>query len=295
MRLRSVPDDLDDLAVLCGNTAAYRMARSTRTSRDLATELSDVLGPHAPIVDLYLDELSYAPVEHLAILARRGTRIVFAPTIDSALTSAAAARRRQRSLSWDEARQIRIDYGPASGAAAAYDQETDWLIFPTSYAHKERKRAVLHELGHALTMGRAQVRAALLRGLPRGMERHVFSHHYEVGGDPEQTLRQRVLEALAEGYILLVDGRLDQLPQALASELIFMLQTVDDGEQVRFEFQQTPNGERTASRASEREIVGVDDPEHGHLFAPVRLDRSAEPWSLSEDQLAARRRRSRTA
>lgn len=127
------------------------------------------------------------------------------------------------------------------------------------------------------------------------LRRHVFSDGYEVPGDAAQTLRQRVLEALAEGYIYVIEGRCEELPDALASELLFMLQTVDEGDRVRFEFEQTDTGERTASRASEREIIVGSDPEYGHLFAPLRVGRHAEPWSLADNELATRRSRRRDA
>ena len=74
-----------------------------------------------------------------------------------------------------------------------------------------------------------------------------------------------------------------------------MLQTVDDGETIRFEFERTPDGDRTSSRLSERQIVDSSDPEEGHLFADMRLDPDAAPWDLISDELAARRRRDSAA
>ncbi len=219
---------------------------------------------------------------------------MFAPTIDAALTSGWADDRRGRRLSWDEARQTRIDYGPESHAGGVYDAGLNALVFPTGYRAKDLKGVVLHELGHALTLDRAQVRSSLITGLPSRLQRHVFSDFY-TGANANETLRLRVLEALAEGYAYMVDGRLDELPAALSSELTFMLQTVDEGETIRFEFERTPDGDRTSSRLSEREIVDSSDPEEGHSFADMRLDPDATPWDLTSDELAARRRRESAA
>jgi hypothetical protein len=291
MRLLHGDEGLDDLAVLSGQTSAYRMSTSRPESRLLARELSDVFGPRAPIIDLYLDALSFAPPAHMEILRRRGTRVVFAPTIDVALTSDEAATKIGQPFTLTEIIDLREGYGPESGVAAVYDPRLDWLVFPTAYAQRDYKRAVLHELGHALTLHRASPREILLTGLPRRMRLHVFSPAYADPVDPAQTLRQRTLEALAEGYIYLIDGRRDELPEALASDLIFMLQTVDEGQSLRMEFDRTGSGERTATRASKHELIDGADPEHGHLFASMRAGRTPERWSLAEDELGARRRR----
>lgn len=284
-------DRLDDLNALAGNTASYAMARSSADSRQSARAISDVIGSWAPIIDRYLDALSFAPRAHLELLRWRGARIVFAPTIADALTTELAAQQRGRPLDLCETWEVRVEYGPDGGVAAVYDPDTDWLIFPTAYCNKDLRRAALHELGHALTVRRATIREGMLDQLPVRLHRHVFSTGYEVPGDPAQTLRQRVLEALAEGYIYVIEGRGEELPDALSSELVFMLQTVDEGDRVRFEFEKTDTGERTASRAAKREIVDGDDPEYGHLFAPLRVGRHAEPRSLAADELAARRSR----
>lgn len=271
------------------------MSRSCPESRQVARRISEVVGSPAPIIELYLDALSFAPASHMELLERRDAQIVFAPTVADALVSDRAAERRGRVLDLHETWRVRVDYGPRSQVAGAYDPDTDWLIFPTGYATRDLKRLTLHELGHALTLKRATVRTSMLQGLPSRVHRHVFSDGYVVEGDPQQTLRQRVLEALAEGYRYVIDGRGDELPPALTSELLFMLQTVDNDDQVRFEFQRGDTGERTASRASEREIIDASDPEYGHLFAPLRTGRTAEPWSLADDELSQRRRRTDAA
>jgi hypothetical protein len=295
VQLFGADDRLDDLDALAGNTASYSMARSSPDSRQSALAIADVIGAWAPIIDHYLDALSFAPRAHVGLLTERGARIVFAPTVADALTSERAAERRGRPLDLYESWQVRVEYGPDAGVAGVYDPDTDWLVFPTAYCCRDLKRLTLHELGHALTVKRAAMRECLLERLPVRLHRHVFSSGYEVPDDPAQTLRHRVLEALAEGYIYVIEGRSAELPDALASELVFMLQTVDEDDRVRFEFEQTDTAERTASRASKREIIDGSDPEYGHLFAQLRVGRRAEPWSLADNELATRRSRRRDA
>jgi len=165
--------DLDDLAVLSGGTAHYRMSWSNERSLRTAQTMTRVFGPNAPIVERYLNALSFAPRAHLEILIRRDAEIVFAPTIDAALTSEWAERRRGRALTMAEARAVRIDYGPESNAVGVYDPDTDALIFPTGYCTRDLQHVVLHELGHALTMPRATFRAQLIKNLPRRLDRLV--------------------------------------------------------------------------------------------------------------------------
>ena len=286
--------DFNELRVVMGDADSYRLSHSTDASREAARRIAAVIGPRVPVIDLYLEALSYAPANHLVQLAERGTRIMFGPTIDAVLRSGWAARRRGRELSSSEARRMRIDYGPESRTAAAYDPSTDALIFPTAYRAADLADVVLHELGHALTIPRAQVRPALIEDLPSRLYRHVRSDCY-TGVTPEDTLRRRALEALAEGYVYMIDGRMGQLPAALLSELTFILQTVEDGLRIRLEFETTPDGERTSRRVTQREIIDGTDPDEGHLFASTRLDPDAVPWDLCDDELAAARRRRRPA
>jgi hypothetical protein len=115
-------DHLDDLDALAGNTASYSMARSSLESRQSAWAISDVIGAWAPIIDRYLDALSFAPSSHLALLAKRGARIVFAPTIADALTSetvGSAARRGARLVrDLEGPDRVRTD----AGVAGVYDR-----------------------------------------------------------------------------------------------------------------------------------------------------------------------------
>lgn len=287
-------DDLSDLSRLNGQSSAYRMDRSSERSMRVARAMAVVLGQPAPIIDRYLEALSCAPAEHLALLNRRGTRIVFAPTIYAALASPWAARRRDGgALSFDDEANTRARFGADSLAAAAYDSSTDALIFPTSYCSRSLKHAVLHELGHAITLGRVEVRPKLLEGLPKRIAHHVLSDFY-IGPTPEVTMRNRIFEALAEGYVELVEGRFEKLPPALSSELLFMLMTMEEGSHVHLDLEETPDGGfRTASRISPREIVDGGHPGLGSLFAPVQEGHALEEWRLQDDEVAAARRRGR--
>jgi hypothetical protein len=282
LKLRADRYEFDDLTVLSGATPHLKLTRSTEQARATARAIATVIGPYAPVIDHYLDALSFAPDRHLEMLKARGARIVFAPTIDAALTNSWADARRGRQLSPDELLDIRRRYGPDSRAAGVYDLGTDTLIFPTAYRARDVRLIVLHELGHALTLRRAALRDALLVGLPDSMRRHIFLGGYG-------SLRQQVWEALAEGYVWLVDGRIGELPSELASELTFILQTVEEDDSVRFEFQSTPEGDRTASRVSRHKIIDETDPEHGAALAPMRLPPGAEAWDLARNELAARR------
>lgn len=290
MRFLGQAEQLDDLETLSGNTARYSLSRSSVESRQVARELALVIGQDAPVIEHYLDALSFAPASHLEQLARREAAIVFSPTIADALTSDRAANRRGRLLDLVEIARARDQYGPGSGVAAVYDPDTDWLVFPTAYCSYNLKRTTLHELGHALTVKRAEIRPSLLERLPRTLGRHVFSAHYVVDGDPDATMRNRVHEALAEGYILLISGRGDELPAVLSSELVFMLQTVDEGGRTRIEFEDADDRDCPSSQAGLNEIVDATDPEYASLFASLELGTKLEPWRLVDNELAERRR-----
>lgn len=284
----------DELSVVSGESEGYRLTRSSDGTREVAQTLATIIGPRAQIIDSYLTALSYAPANHLRLLRYRKTRIVFAPTVDEALLGDWAAARRGRELTPWEARQVRRDYGPESGVVGVFDGSINALVFPTAYRCRDLLPVVIHELGHALTVARAQIRASLLDDLPRRVRNHVFSDYY-ASEDAAETLRNRVHEALAEGYVELIHGRQESLPPALLSELLFMLQSVEDGDHVRFEFENTPDGPRTSSRVSRHEIIDCTDPDEGHLYASVRMTRDAAAWDLVDDELAAQRKKRRRA
>ncbi len=93
-------------------------------------------------------------------------------------------------------------------------------MFPTGYCCIDLEHAVLHELGHALTWHQAQRdttdRSAILRDLPFGIRRHVRNYVKR---------EDKILEVLAEAYVMYVVGRENELPAAVASELVAMLST----------------------------------------------------------------------
>ena len=261
-------------------------SRASEKSRLLARKLSLLVGDEAPVIDRYLDVLALAPPEHLALLLRRGSRIVFAPTIPHALLSDAAAARRANVLTAEERLKLRADYSPESGTAAIFDPTLNLLVFPTHYVTRDLERVVLHELGHALTMVLANPRPALLRGLPPGINRHIRDRAYGPDGDPE-TLRIRVYEALAEAYVYVVVGRDSELPMAILSDLMFILTTVEGDKGIRFEFDEESG--RTLSRLSESRLVFPDDPKLGHLLAKRPPDAMSLPNAVASAQPEARK------
>jgi hypothetical protein len=293
--VRAAPDEFASLA------ESRPGSRASEASWLLARRLSVVVGEHAPVIDRYLAVLAMAPAEHLQLLLRRGTRIVFAPTIEHALLSEPACKKRGTPPSAAERMKLRSEYSPESGTAAIFDPVLDFLIFPTHYCARDLERVVLHELGHALTMPLANPRPALLKNLPKEIARHIKHRGYGPDGDPE-TLRQRVLEVLAEAYVFVVVGRHAELPSAVMSDLFFILAAVEGDEGIRFEFDEDTG--RTLSRLCRSELVFPEDPELGGLMA----SRPAEGEALeareldaplvqikSEDELAHRRARREAA
>jgi hypothetical protein len=293
--IRHQPDDFSLL------TEAGAGSRPSEESWRLARKLSIVVGEEVAVIDRYLAVLAMAPPEHLDLLLHRGTRIVFAPTIEHALLSQPAAQRRGAELTARDRMKLRSEYSPESGVAAIFDPALNLLVFPTHYCTRDLEHVVLHELGHALTMCLANPRSILLKNLPAEIDRHIRHRGYGPDGDPE-TLRQRVFEVLAEAYVFTVVGRGAELPPAVMSDLMFILTTVESDEGIRFEFDE--DSERTLSRMSESRLVFPDDPEFGALLAcrppdgveleARELDQPAASVS-SEDELAKRRARRRAA
>jgi hypothetical protein len=278
-------------------TDAGSGTRFSERSRLFARNLSLVLGEQAPVIDRYLDVLALAPPEHLDLLRRRGTRIIFAPTIPHALLSPVAAERRGQEPSPEERLKLRSEYSPESGTAAVFDPILNLLVFPTHYIARDLEHVVLHELGHALTMPLATLDPRLLDGLPSAIAKHVNSRAYGPEGQKE-TLRLRVNEALAEAYVFLVVGRGSELPHALLSDLMFILATVEGEKGIRFEFDEDSG--RTLSRLCESELIFPNDPDWGHLLAgrpPDGVELEVRDLGYSPDGVdeLAKRRRCRAA
>jgi hypothetical protein len=288
MRLRRMP--VDPLSI---HVVATPGTRQTEESWRLARGMATVLGPEVPVIERYLAALSSAPLQHMDLLRRRGTRILFSPTIAHGLASAWAADRRGRELSPAEIWEIHIRY-PEVDTAAVYDSDIDALVLPTSYVARDIERIVLHELGHALTLGHVTVRASLLLDLPRDIACHALDPRYGDPADPA-TLERRVNEVIAESYVFLAVGREAELPADVLSEVVFILTSVaEDETRIRFEFDADTG--RTATRVARSEIVSHEDPELGHFFAsPPSMDTHLEARALGTNDLAAERLRRRRA
>ena len=187
----------------------------------IAKRLSRVFGEHVPIVERYWQALASASEQDLLRLRRAGIEIVFAPTIGSALQTAWAVRRRGREVDAEELRALEERYGRNSKAAAAYFSDVRALVLPTATCAADLEHVVLHELGHALTFDAASARACGRRELLEDLPAHLRLHlsHYRQGPEPE-AVAERVLEALAESYVLLMVGREAELPHGLLSELL---------------------------------------------------------------------------
>lgn len=284
----SVPDPFDlGLVALPGT-------RPTEEAAHVAQELALRMGEHSPVIDVYLRSLSKVPANHLRFLQLRGTRVVFAPTIAAALESKWAAARRGRPLTAAEALDGRTRYSREAQVAALYEPGLDLVILPTTWTSKAVDRVVLHEVGHALTFHQAEVRVGLLVGLPPGLAQHVLNPTYGAEGDAH-TLRRRCLEALAEAYVYLVTGRVEELPGSLLSELMFILTAVADADDsIRLDF---PEGDQpTALRVPGSSIIGPEDPHLGWIFSSeVSPNEALETHELADDELARHRRRRHAA
>lgn len=192
--------------------------RPTLLAREAAARMKIVIGPDSDAEGRYLDALSYAERCHLISLRKRGCLILMAPSIAHGLDSGPAAIRRGRELTTWEQSENQILYGPDSGVVAIYDPQIDALVMPTARAAEDPEHAVLHELGHALTLARAGnfELASLLPGLPHEIARHIAQAGYN-----SEFLR--VAEILAEAYAWLVVGRIAELPSNLVSAVQFIL------------------------------------------------------------------------
>jgi hypothetical protein len=296
--LRLVRHQAHDFSLLTQSSPGSRVSER---SWKLARKLSIVVGEPAAVIDRYLAVLAMAPSEHLDLLLRRGVRIVFAPTVEHALLSEPATQRRKAELTAKDLLKLRSDYSPESRVSAVFDPSVDLLVFPTHYCVEDLEHLVLHELGHALTMQMANPRPLLLKNLPPDIDRHIRDRGYGPDGDPE-TMRQRVFEVLAEAYVYTVVGRANELPDAVMSDLMFILTTVESDEGIRFEFDEETG--RTLSRMCESRLIFPDDPHLGHLLAKrpppgvvlEARDLDAPTTEITdEDELARRRARRKAA
>jgi hypothetical protein len=196
-------------------------------AQELAEDIAVTIGDHRPTIDEYLWMLGYAPIAHIDALRRRGALIAFAPTIAHFLASSEADRRRLArgypTLSLNERACIVREFGAESSAVAVYDPATDALVLPFLRPGPDKLRALLHELGHAVTHHRLAGQEAdyshVLGLLPRRIQRHL-----ECGYPADVAIRVR--EAFAEAHAMLVCGRVAELG-VMASELIGILNAME--------------------------------------------------------------------
>jgi hypothetical protein len=193
--------------------------RPSTEAREVATQMTVLVGDPAPAVSRYLDATSCIPAEHLRYLHARGTRIVMAPSIAVGLDSGIAGERRGRPLTQAEFDQAVRDYDPLrSRVAGLYDPPLDLVFLPTSYSTGDPEWQIVHEIGHALTIARigSLDADALLSTLPAEIRDHVLQPGYE-------QREQKVAEVLAETYAWMVVGREEMLNRDLLSALVAML------------------------------------------------------------------------
>jgi hypothetical protein len=248
--------------------------RSTEEAFEAARRLKVVIGPDRPVIDRYVEALSWADPTHVELFGRLGGLIVFAPTIPDGLHSDRLAFRRSKPLSETQRRNNELNYGPESGTLAVYAPEIDAVVLPTTYVGPDLERTVHHEIGHGLTLhaayGWAEGAGHLLKGLPPGIVEHLDQPSYGIPGRPGTT-RLRVLEALAEAYAYICVGRAEELPPAIVSAVMDIMATMErQRRRPRSEIDEITG--ITASRALPSEIIRADDPDLGYLFDPRKSD-----------------------
>lgn len=176
----------------------------------------------------YLHGFAYVPPVDMHALHDRGMAIAVAPGIMHVVESEWANRRRGHPL---RAGQQRTWEQLERRSLAIYEAALDLIICPLApledkaYGRLDREYPAVHEVGHALTyhaaFRTAPYRADLLEGLTPAIARHV--NRYPQGSSPA-AVRERVLEALAEAYRLMIAGCDRHVPRALSSALLAILQ-----------------------------------------------------------------------
>ena len=252
----------------------------------IAETISITVGEHHPEIDDYLSLLGYAPTQHLLGLRQRGAKIFFAPTIAHYLHSAEADRRRTargypKMTANDRAATAR-EFGSSSSALAIYDPQTDALVLPYLRRSPDKLRALLHELGHAMThhqlAGREDKYAHVLSRLPERIRQHLAC-----GYAPD--LAVRVHESFAEAYAMLVCGRAEELG-LIVSDLVGILSSVHErpGPPKNPRWTLDPSTGRSASLTAPDAIESVGPIPDIDQPLPVRS--TAEARRASEEQAA---------
>jgi hypothetical protein len=245
-------------------------SRQSQGAYVIAKRLSRVFGECAPVVERYWQALASASQQDLLRLRRAGIEIVFAPTIASALRTDWAVRRRGRELTAQELGALEESYGPDSKAAAAYFSDVRALLLPTATRAADLEHVVLHEVGHALTFDAASARTSerpeLLDDLPAHLRRHVA--HYRQGTEPE-AVAERVLEALAESYVLLTVGRETEIPHGLLSELLGIMSEMDSPHPSPNRSGVDRKQARSATYLDQHQLIDRSDQRDGHELAAL--------------------------
>jgi hypothetical protein len=174
----------------------------------------------ASVIDEHVLALAVAPTHDLHRLKWSNCAIMFANSFLAAADSEEANWRRQGPLREESRRYYESLDLVASDVFGLYDQEIHALIFtPVAYPINH-ERVTLHELGHALTMRSAyrvaHLRSDLLCGLPPLIQE--FLTAYPQGSD-RASVRERVLEVLAEAYVWTIVGRWAELPSSVQDAL----------------------------------------------------------------------------
>src|SRR5215218_217177 len=275
---------LDDFDLCLEPTGASFHSDASITE---AKRITFIYGGGSSSIQEYELLFGYAPAHDLQALRKRGGIIVMAPTIPAWLYSKAAEKRRGGPLSEKERSQIWREYGPDSGAVAAYDARTDSLVLPTVDVSPDPLHPVLHELGHAMTFERAwqDFRALkwVLDCLPRRIQDHLANGYPE--DDSDESIRIRVAEVLAEAYAMVLAGRLSELPDDLASALSSIV--ADMGQQASTSRGKVdPRAGRTATYIPPETMVQAGPEQQRSADLPTRsssghrrlLERQARPW-----------------
>lgn len=200
-------------------------AESAAIARRMLVPLAD---DHAG-TDRYLESFSSVPADHTHRLEQRAVKIVIAANFSGAVRSDWANLRRNRPATPKE-RADAADHD-ASNVVAIFEPELNSIVCPLDPLDRLGNQALdcelvaLHEIGHALTLrlawSAAPTRTDLLRELTPAIAHHL--KRYRQGNAPD-AIRERVTEALAESYRLLMSGRADEVSPALMSALLDILE-----------------------------------------------------------------------
>ena len=199
-------------------------SRITAESAQIAEEMLVTLVGDDSAAERYLASFHSVPPAHMALLAARGAKIVVCRDFSSVVVGEWANRRRRRPATSFEV--VEAAANDRENVLAVFDPPLDAIVCPVAPLERpenkglDREYVALHEIAHALTLraawAAAPTRRDLLDDLTPALSQHVA--RYEQGDSP-QAIRERVCEALAEAYRLLMSGLDAQIPRPLLSAL----------------------------------------------------------------------------